>query len=179
MKIDTVGEYIEQGYTGSQSYIDNDTYRRILDTIVVVCVDVLLLYEGKVVLGRRDQYPQKDWWLFGGRMRTGEMFNKSAQRLIKHELDISVNEERFSMLTTFAAAWNQRAHPPIDNGTHTVSVVLVCNIKDAEYESIRINEEYSKIKLFDLEDIKNNDTFHPALRQCVNAVVNNTTSKVL
>ena len=43
------------------------------------------MLDDKIVLGKRDQYPQVDWWLFGGRMRTGEALTESAARLMRNE----------------------------------------------------------------------------------------------
>lgn len=165
-----IGDYIEGGYTGHESFIPTDVYGKVLDSIVVACVDILVIgSDGNVILGKRARHPYPDWWLFGGRMRTGEALERSAQRLIQDELGIFVESERFMYLTTFSTAWKQRAHPPVDNGTHTLSVVYCLKLEQNEEDVLAANDEYERIDSFQYKDIiaNNNNIYHPALVQTV------------
>lgn len=161
-----IGEYIESGYKGSQEHISDEVYQKVLDAIVVTCVDVIVIFEGNVLLAKRDQFPQKDWWMFGGRMRAGESFSASARRLFVNESKLDIAEDRFKYLSIFAAAWNKRAHKPVNNGTHTVSIVMWLEINEREYQEMKINEEYSDLNLVSLRELMSDESYHPALRQC-------------
>jgi len=164
-----VGDYIEDGYEGHKELMPNDAYSKALDALVVACVDIIMLFEGNVILGKRDQYPQADWWLFGGRMRTGEALTESAARLIRNEAGITLSASRFTYITTFVAAWKMRAHVPQENGTHTVSTVFVVSLTKEEFDAMKLNEEYGEWKLVTPKDIISGN-YHPALRQCAGAL---------
>jgi ADP-ribose pyrophosphatase YjhB (NUDIX family) len=143
-----------------------------LDSIVIACVDIAITNDrGQLLLGKRTRHPQADWWIVGGRMQTGEHFSDSAKRLVKKELGLEITPERFSYLTTFSAAWNKRAFPPEDNGTHTLSIVLTTKLSEAEIAAIVPNDEYSSMQWVDTEEVANEQSgYHPAVRQCANAL---------
>ena len=171
-----VGDYIESGYKGHVGLMPGDAYSEALDALVIACVDIFMLFEDKVILGKRDQYPHADWWLFGGRMRTGETLVGSAIRLLRDETSLEIDGGRFSYLTTFATAWNMRAHAPQENGTHTVSVVFVVTLNESEFNRMRLNKEYKKMGLVSPQDIISGD-YHPALRQCATCASTWTSAK--
>lgn len=168
----TPGEYLEQGYQPTPSFIDDEAYGKMLDSLVIACVDIALTNDkGQLLLGKRTRHPQADWWIVGGRMQTGEHFSASAQRLVKKELGLEVDPQRFKYLTVFAAAWNKRAFPPEDNGTHTLSVVLTASLSDEEIETIVFNDEYSATEWVSFEELADNKAhYHPALQQCAAAL---------
>jgi ADP-ribose pyrophosphatase YjhB (NUDIX family) len=163
-----MGDYIEEGYEGSNEFLPSDTYGKILDTIVVACIDILLIHDDKVIIAKRDQYPQADWWLLGGRMRTGETMTQSASRLIKVETALNIEDSRFTYLTSFIAAWKKRAHEPEDNGTHTMSAVFWARIDDSEFEKLQFNKEYSEWKETTVDELLDSSLYHPAIVQCAN-----------
>lgn len=161
------GEYIESGYSPKpeQLFMDDSTYAKALDAIVLTCVDIALIKQGKVLLGKRTRHPQPDWWVVGGRMRAGETFTASAQRLLKKELGLEITAARLSPLTVFSTGWRQRAFEPVNNGTHTVSVLMTAEISNEEVAKLVFNDEYSDNRWMSPDDIIKDQTLHPALRQ--------------
>jgi ADP-ribose pyrophosphatase YjhB (NUDIX family) len=168
----SVGEYLEPGYApkSEQLFMDDAAYAKALDAIVVTCVDIALTKNGQLLLGKRTRNPQPDWWIVGGRMRAGETFAKAAIRLLYGELFMPMTPERLVPLTVFAAAWNERAFEPVNNGTHTLSVVLTAEITEAEAESLRFNDEYSDHGWNDFASIAADEQLHPAVHQVAQAL---------
>jgi ADP-ribose pyrophosphatase YjhB (NUDIX family) len=166
-----LGQYIEVGYEGHRDFIPENIYATMLDNVVIACVDILLIYENKIFIAKRVQYPHADWWLLGGRMRTGEKVNDSARRIVLIESNLAIDEDRFSFLTLYAAAWNLRAHEPERNGTHTISIVLSATLTQDEYGKIVLNKEYSEGRLMSASDILNTESLHPALKQCASILL--------
>jgi ADP-ribose pyrophosphatase YjhB (NUDIX family) len=168
----TIGEHLQQGYIGSQSLIPEDDYVKVLDSIVFACVDILPIFGSKVLIGKRIHEPQSDWWLFGGRMRTGERFLDSATRIMKNETNLIIQPGTFLYLTAFNAAWNKREQSPTNRGVQTVSLVFTINLDQSDIENLILNEEYSEAKLIDPNDILDDVSYHPGLRQCISALSN-------
>lgn len=166
------GEYLEPGYSPKkeQLFIPDDVYAKALDAIVFTCVDIALTKQGKMLLGKRTRDPQPDWWVVGGRMRAGETFAGSAQRLLKNELGLDMTADRLSPFTVFSTAWSRRAFEPFDNGTHSVSVLMTAKISDDEAQKLAFNDEYSDSKWVTLDEILADSKLHPALKQVAQAL---------
>jgi ADP-ribose pyrophosphatase YjhB (NUDIX family) len=165
-----IGSYIEPGYAPKPVFVDDEVYKQILDAVVLACLDMVLVHEGKVLLGKRAWHPQADWWIIGGRMRPGEELEVAAARYAKRDLGLELALDRFSYLTTFSSAWKLRRHEPADHGTHTTSIVMTIELTAEEASSIKLNEEYTEQQWLTSAEILANVDFHPALHQCARAL---------
>lgn len=163
-----IGDYIEPGYVGHDIFMSKDAYSSALDSLVFACVDIFMIYDHKVVIAKRTRHPQADWWIFGGRMKTGELIGQSAQRLVKIEAGVDIDPQRFQYLTTFVAAWTMRAHEPHSNGSHNVSITVTIDLNHEEFHRLLLNDEYSEMKLIEVLDLTSK-AYHPALNQCAYA----------
>lgn len=164
-----IGSYIEPGYAPEPVFVQDEVYTQILDAIVVACVDIVLVSEGRILLGKRAWHPQADWWIIGGRMRPGEELETSAGRHAKRDLGLDIEKGRFSYLTTFSTAWKQRRHEPADHGTHTVSIVMAVELTPEEASQVRLNEEYTEQQWLTPAEVLAQADYHPALHQCAAA----------
>lgn len=114
-------------------YFSDDEYGKVLDNIVVTCVDVAIIYDGKILLERRTKDPAKDLlWIFGGRMKVGESFQQAAQRGVRRELGLDIAEHRFRKLNTYSLVWSVRREFPSQNGCHHVLVAHSVELTDQE-----------------------------------------------
>lgn len=166
----SIGSYIEPGYAPQPLHVADEVYAQILDAIIVACIDIVLVSDSKVLLGKRAWHPQADWWIIGGRMRPGEELEVAAARHAKRDLGLELALDRFSYLTTFSTAWKMRRHEPADHGTHTVSIVMTIELTTEEAEAIKLNEEYTEQQWLTPEAILANSDFHSALHQCAQAL---------
>lgn len=67
-------------------YIPQDKYNEIISLIPIVCVDVAIVYDAKILLvKRRDEPAAGEWWLPGGRLYKGEALEDCALRKAKKE----------------------------------------------------------------------------------------------
>ena len=165
-----IGSYIESSYAPEPVHVADEVYTQILDAIVLACVDIVVVSEGRVLLGKRAWHPQADWWIIGGRMRPSEEIEGAAARHAKRDLSLNVSLDRFSYLTTFSTAWRLRRHKPADQGTHTVSIVMTVEVTPEEANSIKLNEEYVDQQWLTPAAILTDSEFHPALHQCAQAL---------
>lgn len=86
--------FVTGTYNPTTSFVDDETYAKCLDTLVKACNDMLLTYDGKVFLGKRQMWPQRDWWYgCGGRMKPGETVFESSRRLLQRELKLDISVE--------------------------------------------------------------------------------------
>ena len=52
--------FVTGSYAPVVSFLDDEAYARCLDTLVKACCDMLITHKGKVFLGKRQVFPQKD-----------------------------------------------------------------------------------------------------------------------
>jgi len=147
------------------THLDDTKYGRMLDNLVIACVDSLLLCQGKILLGQRVREPQADWWIIGGRMRPGESFEETAARKCREELRLNIAPSRFHYLTTTSLVFAKRAQPPQHHGCHTISVTMWANITPRQAARIHPNDEYRAVRWQPLRQVMGDRKLHPALRQ--------------
>lgn len=73
-------------------YIADAEYLRIVDTMPILCVDLVLRdSRGGYLLVKRNNEPLKDqWWVPGGRVYKGERLEEAAHRKMREELSIEI-----------------------------------------------------------------------------------------
>lgn len=157
--------FVTGSFASHASYLSDDLYSIVLDNIVVTCVDCVILHQGKMLLGKRTREPQPDWWVIGGRMLPGESFIDAAIRNSHRELSIELTAARFDYLGAYSFVWEKRAQPPVENGCHMVSVVMVVRISEEEVGEIQTNDEYNELRWVYPKSVVQSKLYHPALVQ--------------
>ena len=161
----------EEGFISHSKFLSDEDYAKVLDNVVITCVDICVVnMEGKILLGKRTWYPLPDWFIIGGRMKTGESFNEAASRNIKRELGLNISPDRFERLWEYSMAWAKRAQSPQENGSHTVSIAMLLKLYPHEEMEIKHNEEYESVKWVQVDEIINDLSLHPALNQLAKKV---------
>ena len=70
-------------------------YKKIVELVPIVCVDVIIFYKGKFVLVKRATEPLKGkWWIVGGRAYKGESSLKTAKRKMQEEVGLKSSSIR-------------------------------------------------------------------------------------
>ena len=70
-------------------------YKKIVELVPIVCVDIIIFYQGKYVLVKRKTEPLKGkWWIPGGRAYKGEESLETAKRKMKNEVGLKSNDIR-------------------------------------------------------------------------------------
>ena len=70
-------------------FIQANEYKKIIQKIPILCVDIILRYKDKVLLIKRADEPCKGiYWPIGGRVHKGESVDAAARRKILEEIGI-------------------------------------------------------------------------------------------
>lgn len=148
----------------------NDT----VDNLVKGCTDVLLLNpEGThIFAGKRCVQPQPDWWFMGGRMFPGETPVQSAQRLLKRELGLEVDGERFRIVCAQAFAFGMREQEPKEHGTTDAQFCYKVQLRNAgEVEKVVLDEKEYSDSQWKLPSQILEGNYHPALKYAVGCML--------
>lgn len=164
--------FITGTYTCHATFLPDKDYAMVLDNVVKACCDILLVYKGKILLGKRNVFPQKSWWYgCGGRMMPGDTPLGSVRKLLNRELGISISEGsegRIAVVGAYSYVWRLRQQEPVDHGTADISVVHSVTITEEEEKGMKIDRgEYDCCEWCDPAAVVDNDSYHPALRRSV------------
>lgn len=104
-------------------HIPEYTYRKIQQSLPVLCVDVMMRFEGKYLLIKRNEEPMKDvFWVTGGRVLKGETLQEAALRKIREETGLRPYE--MSMVGVYEDQYEESSLGRVPGGYHTVAVVF-------------------------------------------------------
>lgn len=74
------------------SYISESRFRDVCMSIPLICVDLIVKSHERYLLIRREQPPlQGVFWLPGGRILHGEVFEETIARIAKREVGLDLN----------------------------------------------------------------------------------------
>ncbi|MEF8974011.1 MAG: NUDIX domain-containing protein [Haloarcula sp.] len=102
-------------------HIPTETFATCLDNMPQPCVDLVVEYEGGILLTRRQNEPAKGEWFWpGSRLYKGERLDDAAVRIAREELGLrSVATERLGVSEHF---WDTSSVDGVD-ARHTIPVV--------------------------------------------------------
>ncbi len=156
--------FVTGNFKSHADFLSNKDYAKVLDNIVISCIDCMIINKGRILLGKRTYEPQPDWWTIGGRMKPGESFEVAAARNVRREIGLNIEPSRFSYFSTYSFVWMRRAQTPKNHGSHTISIVMIVDISDIEAETIKLDKEFEKTQWIMPEDIiARSEKFHPGL----------------
>jgi colanic acid biosynthesis protein WcaH len=135
--------------------IPEDEYLRILECLPIICVDLLIINEGKCLLLLRNREPAKDtYWFPGGRIYKNETIINAALRKAKEETNLYCSFER--IISVEESIFERKGDMIMD--LHTVNVCCLIFVKD--YTGIKIDQLHSNYKWIDKID----PSYHPAIK---------------
>ena len=151
--------------------LSDEAYAEALRTLIIACVDIIIVdSQGHVIIARRQQEPQPDWWVFGGRREASDLDHiASAVRILRRETGILADRRHFDVqpIGHYDYVWDTNAQD--DGPCHVEATLLLYRIADEEWDLFQANDEYAAVKPVDFEEILGAPagTYHPALIKMV------------
>ncbi|WP_010469922.1 NUDIX domain-containing protein [Acaryochloris sp. CCMEE 5410] len=112
--------------------LPTEVFSQALDHLVITCVDLVFTHQCQVLLAKRCTYPQKSWWVIGGRMIAGESPLQAAQRKAKEEAGLAIATDRFQFVGVYSTCFAHRQQAPQDRGLHSLNLTYLVALTDSE-----------------------------------------------
>ena len=144
----------QEGRRELNNWISEKEWRIIVQNIPIVSVDLIVLHNNGVVLGKRRNEPAKDeWFVLGGRVRKGERLEDAVHRIAREELgtDVEIKE----MLGVYEHFYNTADIP--DASKHYVAVAFVVTPIDEKFVP---DNQHAEFRVF-----TSADGLHPYVKQ--------------
>lgn len=75
-------------------FIPTEQFKTVVEYAPLISIDLITMYDGKVLLGKRKNKPAKDFYFTtGGIVRKNESFTDAQKRIAKDELGIELTQE--------------------------------------------------------------------------------------
>ena len=104
--------------------IEPELYKKIVDSVPLLTVDIIVKYQDKYVLVKRKNEPLKDfYWVMGGRVYKDESLWESAMRKVYEEIGCRVSD--LEMVGVYEDSYSESA---FGVPTHTASIVFIAEV---------------------------------------------------
>ena len=151
--------------------LDNHTFRTVLKNTPLVSIDICLVYENKMLLGKRNREPLKgQWFTPGGRILKNESWQDCLRRVAHSELGFSVDDIGAFVLM---GVWDHfYPNSAIDNdiSTHYVNLPHYCFL--ARQPVLVPDDQHEGLEWFDLKEMMDNKSFHEYMRSYASLLLN-------
>ena len=143
--------------------LDLKTFMTVVESTPLVSIDLCLICEGQILLGKRSNEPLRgEWFTPGGRIYKNETWQHALCRIVKVELNLcDIGEKDFSLMGIWDHFYSNSVG---DQNTSTHYVNLPHYSKFKIKPSITIDKQHAEIQWFDLESVYNNEKFNPYMR---------------
>lgn len=128
-------------------WIPREDWKTIVQNVPIVSVDLVVLHDDDVLLGKRKNKPAKgEWFVPGGRINKNESLEEAAHRIVREELGVKI--EIIERLGTYEHLY-QESDVPSSNGKHYIATRFLAksltpdrNPKpDDQHEELRVFKE--------------------------------------
>jgi len=83
-------------------WLNQTKFIEVIDSAPLVSIDLILLHEKKILLGKRTNRPAQGYWFVpGGRVRKSESLSTAFQRLTLAELGVELDYSQAQLLGAF------------------------------------------------------------------------------
>jgi len=151
--------------------LDVPSFKTIIENAPLVSIDLCLICNGQILLGKRNSEPLKGrWFTPGGRIHKNKTWQDTLLRVAEEELGLSGKAvEDFSLM----GIWDHfYSNSVLDQNISTHYVNLP---HYAEYKSkpqIVLDDQHDDFGWFDLSMVSSVDTFHPYMREYATWILN-------
>ena len=139
------------------------TFKTVVENTPLVSIDLCLVCDGQVLLGKRTNEPLKgEWFTPGGRIHKNETWQGALLRIAEVELGLSVIAvEDFSLMGVWDHFYSNSA---LDQNTSTHYVNLPHYLEFKSKPQITLDDQHGEFKWFDLSGMPADESFHSYVR---------------
>ena len=152
--------------------LDAQSFKTTIENTPLVSIDLCLVCDGQILLGKRNNEPLKgDWFTPGGRIYKNETWQHALLRVTEVELGLcAIAVESFSLMGIWDHFYNNSA---FDENISTHYVNLPHYLEFKSKPQIILDDQHDTCNWFDLAVVSNNEKFHRYMRNYANWLLNN------
>lgn len=117
----------------TSKFIPEELFIDAINNFPILCVDILVSYQGKYVLIKRNEEPMKDvYWVIGGRVNRNETLKNAVKRKLSEELAPldAFDIHTLRMIGTYEDQYDEHRSDKLEGKYHTVAIVFEIELLD-------------------------------------------------
>lgn len=143
--------------------LDKGTFKTVVESTPLVSIDLCLVFEGKLLMGLRQNEPLRgQWFTPGGRLLKNERWQDGLARIAQTELGLSVNSDDFELMGVWDHFYENSAIDEVIS-THYVNLPHVSYLKIQP--ELSLDPQHELVKWFDLASLIKNRTHNIYMRE--------------
>jgi colanic acid biosynthesis protein WcaH len=151
--------------------LEPNTFKSIVENAPLVSIDICLVYQGKILLGRRNNQPLRgQWFTPGGRVFKNEPWQECIRRVAGSELGITIEDPTNFKLMGVWDHFYENSVMDEKVSTHYVNLPHHCRLM--EKPKLTMDQQHNDLSWFDLEKIAGNNSFHKYIRNYASWLIN-------
>lgn len=152
--------------------LDTQTFKTVIENTPLVSIDLCLVCDGQLLLGKRNNDPLKgEWFTPGGRIHKNETWQDALLRIAEVELGLSdIAIQDFALMGMWDHFYNNSA---LDQNTSTHYVNLPHYAEFKSRPQITLDDQHGEFEWFDLSEVYNNEKFHLYIRKYASWLLDN------
>ena len=151
--------------------LDAQTFKTVIENTPLVSIDLCLICNGQILLGKRRNEPLKGrWFTPGGRIHKNETWQDAMLRSAEVELGLTgIVVEDFALMGMWDHFYNNSA---VDQNISTHYVNLPHYAEFKSKPQIALDDQHAEFEWFDLSEGAQNEKFHPYMRNYASWLLN-------
>ena len=139
--------------------LDAQTFKTVIENTPLVSIDLCLVCDDQLLLGKRNNDPLKgEWFTPGGRIHKNEIWQDALLRIAEAELGLScIAVEGFALMGVWDHFYNNSA---LDQNTSTHYVNLPHYAEFKSKPEITLDHQHGEFEWFDLSVVAKDGKFH-------------------
>jgi len=139
--------------------LEPDIFKSIVKNAPLVSIDLCLVHDGEILLGKRANEPLKgNWFTPGGRILKNEPWQECMRRVSFSELGLVIEDlPGFTLM----GVWDHLYENSVMDekiSTHYVNLPHYCILE--ERPSLFIDQQHNDLRWFDLDEVAGKNGFH-------------------
>jgi len=151
--------------------LDAQTFKIIIENTPLVSIDLCIVCDRKILLGKRNNEPLKgEWFTPGGRIFKNETWQCALLRIVEVELGLSgIALESLSLMGIWDHFYNNSV---VDRGISTHYVNLPHYAEFQSKPEITLDDQHGEFQWFDLLVVADDEKFNPYMRNYASWLLN-------
>jgi len=152
--------------------LDTQTFKTVIENTPLVSIDLCLMCDGQLLLGKRNNVPLKgEWFTPGGRIQKNEAWQDALLRIAKVELGLGgIAVKDFALMGVWDHFYSNSA---LDQNTSTHYVNLPHYAEFKSKPQITLDDQHCEFKWFELSEAYNDEKFHLYIRNYASWLLDN------
>lgn len=131
---------------------------QVIDHVPLVSIDLIMVHQGKVLLGKRTNRPAQGYWFVpGGRVRKNETLNLAFNRLSLEELGIQLDKETANFLGAYEHFYSDSVFGETPS-THYVALAFTLELIKHSVSLSR--DQHSDVLWWDINEAASSSSVH-------------------